>query len=105
MSENKLNLLGLFNTKKTREFTIKFKALDKNGELKTIKFRFQTHNENDRLLIKTFMQFVNAQLMLNNCEPIVVGEPLSIKGKNARLQETCERIVFGEPLPKKGNNA
>lgn len=79
MSE--LNLLGLFNTKKTSEFTIKFKALDKNGELKTIKFRFQTHNENDRLLIKTFLMFVNEKLMLSNCEPIVVGEPLPKKGK------------------------
>ena len=81
MSE--LNLLGLFNTKKTREFTIKFKTLDKNGELKTIKFRFQTHNENDRLLIKTFMQFVNVKLMLNNCEPVVIGEPLPKKDDNA----------------------
>ena len=82
MSE--LNLLGLFKTKKTREFTIKFKALNENGELKTIKFRFQTHNENDRLLIKTFLMFMNEKLMLSNCEPIVVGEPLP---KNARLQK------------------
>ena len=33
MSE--LNLLELFNTKKTNVFTIKFKALDENGVLKT----------------------------------------------------------------------
>lgn len=80
MSE--LNLFGLFNTKKTNVFTIKFRALDENGELKTIKFRFQTHNENDRLLIKTFLMFMNEKLMLSNCEPIVVGEPLTKKGKN-----------------------
>lgn len=86
MSE--LDLLGLFNTKKTSEFTIKFKAMDKDGELKTIKFRFQTHNENDRLLIKTFLMFMNEKLMLSNCEPIVVGEPLTKKGKN----ETQDKV-------------
>ena len=72
--KNEFHPIGLFNSKCLVNFRIQFKTKDKNLETKPIEFSFQVHNENDRILIKTFMIFLNDKLALNDCEQIKITE-------------------------------
>lgn len=72
--KNEFHPIGLFNSECLVNFRVQFKAKNKKSVTKPIEFCFQVHNENDRLLIKTFMLFMNDKLALNDCEQIKITE-------------------------------
>lgn len=74
--KNEFHPIGLFNSKCLINIRVQFEAKNKKSETKPIEFQFQVHNENDRMLIKTFVEFVNDKLALNDCEQIKITEEI-----------------------------